>query len=284
MAIEKQIWIEMIKEGMYPNTSFLSESIDMSDLVEYNKINLAEAGVDPDVLIDNTVFPVPIATRTDNPLELPLHSFDTKNTVVRNLEEKETAYNKMESVVRGHRSALRLKTSTFAAHSWCPSQNGIYTPVLSSTGAVNGGLKNLTFEDVLLMESKYRDLDVDMDSLVLVLNTRHLADLRAQDMKLYREVLAEKKLFSFKLYSFSKQPLFDTTTGAKKAFGAVAGANDTMASIVYCNTEVMRAEGDYDAFARYKDPEVRGDIVGFQQRFTALPIRNKYIGAVYSGK
>ncbi len=54
MPIEKQLWIAMLKEGFIPSTSFLSRSVDMSEFVEYNKINLAEAGVDPKVLVDNT--------------------------------------------------------------------------------------------------------------------------------------------------------------------------------------------------------------------------------------
>ena len=70
MAIEKQIWISMLMEGFYPSRTFLSRSVDMTAMVEYNKINLAEAGVDPEVLVDNTTFPVPTATRPDTALEL----------------------------------------------------------------------------------------------------------------------------------------------------------------------------------------------------------------------
>ena len=39
-----------------------------------------------------------------------------------------------------------------------------------------------------------------------------------------------------------------------------------------------------DMFAKYKDPEHRGNIIGFQQRFTAAPITGKYTGAIYSTK
>ena len=285
MAIEKQIWIDMLMEGYYPDGSFLKRSVDMTENVEYNKINLAEAGVDPNVLIDTAIYPVPTAPRTDSPLELPLHTFDTENTVVRNIEEKETSYGKMDSVVRSHRNSLRKKTSTFAAHSWAPQSNGQWTPVMGSTGALNpSGVKRVSFEDFLQMEAKFRGLDADMGSLVAVLNPIHLADLMAEDMKLYKEVLTSGKLFSFSLFNFSQLPYFDTTTGAKKAFGSAAGATDTMCSLFYSDLEVMRAEGDVDVFTRYKDPEARGDIVGFQQRFTALPIRKKLQGALYSGK
>lgn len=285
MAIAKELWTAMILEGLIPETSFMSESRDLSEFVEYNKLHLAEAGVDPEVLIDNTSFPVPMAQREDIPKELVLHTFDTKNTVVRNVEEKESAYNKMESVVRSHRAALLKKESAYAAYNWCPTEDGIYTPVLSTGGATNkSGVKALTFEDLLNMEAKFRTLDVDMNTLVAVLNAQHLADLMAQDMKLYKQILSDKKVFSFKLFCYNNLPLFDTTTSKKKAFGASAGVNDTQASLFYVKDEVCRAVGDTEVFAKYKDPEQRGDVIGFQQRFTALSMRGKFIGSIYSAK
>lgn len=284
--IAKEIWIALLMEGLVPDTSFLSRSVDMSALVEYSKINLGEAGVDPDVLIDNSVFPVPTAERPDTPIELLLHTFDTKNTVVRNIEQMEASTDKMQSVLRGHRNALIKKTSAFAAYNWCPTKDSAYTPVLAGAGSVNpSGYKRVSFEDFLTLETKYRGMDVDLNSLVAVLDPIHLADLRAEDMKLYKEVLASGKLFSFSLFSTSVLPKFNLSTGQKKAFGAALdAANDMPTSIVYSDTEVMRAVGDVDMFAKFKDPEHRGDVVGFQQRFTALSIRNKYNGAIYSGK
>lgn len=285
MAIEKELWLAKIMEGMVPDTSFLSRSVNMDEFVENNKLHLAEAGIAPEVLIDNAVWPIPVATRDDVPLELPLHTFDTTNTIVRNVEEKESSYNKMESVVRGHRTALTKMIASQAAYNWCPTAGGEFTPVMASSGEVNKvGLKKVSFEDFLTMEAKYRALDVDMDSLVVVLNAYHLADLQAEDLKLYKEILASGKLFNAKLFTFSNLPYFDTTTGQKKAYGSAVSPTDTQASIMYVDTEVCLARGATDVFAKYKDPEHRGDIIGFQQRATALSIRNKYMGAIYSGK
>lgn len=285
MAIEKQIWIDAIKEGFVPDTSFLGESVDMSEFVEYDKINLAEAGVDPVVLVDNTSYPVATAERPDGALELPLHTFDTENTVVRNIEKKELAYNKVDSVVRSHKTALLKKESAFAAHNWCPQKNSEFTPVLVASGAVNSfGVKALSFADILSMIAKYRLLDVDPTELVFVCNPIHHADLQSEDMKLYKEVLAAGTLWGVKFKSFSKTPMFDSTTGQKKAFGAAAAETDAPSSLIYHRGEVMRATGTTDAFVTLADPGARGDILGYQQRFTALSIRNKYIGAFYSGR
>lgn len=285
MAIEKELWVDLIKEGMIPETSFLSRSVDMSEFVDANKLHLAEAGVDPNVLIDTDTYPVPSAQRADVPKELLLHTFDTENTIVRNIEEKECSYNKMESVVRSHRNALVKKTSAFAAYNWCPVKDSEFTPVMATTGGMNAsGVKKVSFEDFLQMEMKFRKLDVDMNSLVAVLTPVHLADLMAEDMKLYKEVLSSGKLFSFSLHNFNNTPYFDTATRQKKAMGTAIAEADTQASLVYVDTEVMRAAGTTEVFAKYKDPDQRGDVLGYQQRFTAYPIRGKYIGAIYSGK
>ena len=286
MAIEKQIWISMLMEGFYPNRSFLTRSVDMTAMVEYNKINLAEAGVAPDVLVDNTDYPIETAQRDDIPLELPLHTFDTKNTVVRNVEAMELAYDKMESVVRQHRNVLQAKTAAYAANSWAPQQQKDLTPVMatSGTGKNRQGLTPLSFDDVLAMDAWFRSKDIDPSTMVAVLNPYHLADLMAEDMKLYKEMLAGNKLFGFDLYTFSQLPYYNATTGQKMAFGTSAADTDTQCSLFYCANEVMRADGDIEVFARYKDPEQRGDLIGFQKRFTALPIRNKYQASIYSAK
>lgn len=285
MAIEKQIWIDAIMEGFMPDASFLGDSVDMSEFVDNDSINLAEAGVDPAVLIDNTTYPVATAGRADLPLNLALHTFDTENTVVRNIEKKELAYNKVESVVRAHKNALLKKESAFAAHNWSPTQNGEFTPVFGTAGAVNrAGYKAMSFEDILNMIAKYRMLDVDIADIVAVMHPIHHADLQAEDMKLYKNMLGTGKIFGVATKSFSKTATFDAATGKKKAFGAAAGDNDTISSLVYAKTQVMRAVGTTDVFTTLNDPSARGDILGYQQRFTALSIRGKYIGAIYSGK
>lgn len=69
-GLNKEIWIGQLKEKFYPDTSFLKHVRDMSELVEYDKINLAEAGLDPEVLINNTAYPIEVVERSDTPLSI----------------------------------------------------------------------------------------------------------------------------------------------------------------------------------------------------------------------
>lgn len=80
MGLNKEIWLSEIVEKFYPSNALLSYCKNLDAWVDNNALNLQEAGVDPKVYIDNTVWPIPIVSRTDVPHQLPLHRFDTENT------------------------------------------------------------------------------------------------------------------------------------------------------------------------------------------------------------
>jgi len=283
MAINKQIWTDVIMEGFYPKDDILVASVDMSSLVSFNTLNLAEAGADPAVLIDNTSYPVATAQRSDTPLTIALKTLDTENTVVRNLDEMETMYDKMDSVVRQHRNTLRKASVSLACHYWAPSADATFTPVIAATGDVFGGYKRLTFEDILTIRSKIVALDMDITRFNLCLNPKHEADLLFHDMKLYKDMIMTGKIWGIRYFVNSQTPRFNKSTGARVTYGAApASSTDTIASTLWSSDEVMRADGTVEVFATYKDPKERGDIIGFQKRFVALPIRTKGLAAIYS--
>ncbi|MBD3748943.1 MAG: hypothetical protein IE931_05560 [Sphingobacteriales bacterium] len=271
----KEIWISKLMERFYPDGSFLLEAEDMSSFVENNTINLADAGVDPTVLVNNSSYPIAISERTDVPLALPLDYYDTENTVVRNAEAVQLAYSKMESVVRQHRNALYKENVKKAIWNYAPSANGANTPVIEIGSSI--------IDAFIDAEQKFDDLDVPKDRRVVVLSGIHKAKLKKEDKVLFKDVFGQGgsgMLYSFKVHNTSVMPVYDGTLKTKKAYGAASAGDDIISSVFFSGYEVMRAEGTYDMFSRLKDPENRGDIVGFQKRFLALPIRGKYIGAI----
>jgi len=283
-GIQKEIWTDVLMEGFYPKDDFLSWSRDMSEFVEYNTINLAEAGADPNLLIDNNVYPIAAAVRVDVPKSVTLKTLDTDSTIVRNLEKMEVAYNKMDSVVRSHRNVLRTGAIQLAAHFWAPQANGVLTPVLTATGALVNGYRQMTFEDILQLQIQFNNFDVDPMSLALMLCPRHRSDLMAQDMKLYKDIVQSGNIFGLKFFTNSQTPRFNAVTGAKVAFQAAPAGTDTISSTIWSKDEVMKADGSVDVFAKYNDPDQKGDVINFQKRFIALPLRNKVLGAIYSPK
>lgn len=125
-------------------------------------------------------------------------------------------------------------------------------------------------------------MDVDPASLAIMLNPLHKSDLMFQDMKLYKDVISSGSIFGLKYFSNSQTPRFNATTGTKVAFQAAPAGTDTQASVIWSKDEVMRADGSVDVFAKYNDPDQKGDVINFQKRFVALPFRSKVLGAIYS--
>lgn len=272
----KEIWIGKLMENFYPDGTFLTESEDMTAFVENNTINLADCGIDPTVMINNTTYPIAITERTDGALTLPLDYYDTVNTVVRNATAIQLAYNKLESVVRQHRLAIFRVNVSKAAHAYGPAQDGANTPVIV---VGNGSI----IDAVIDAEAKFDALMVPSEGRILVLSPAHKAKLKKEDKVLFKDVFGQNgsgELYSFKVYTTQVTPVYDATTKVKKAYGAASDPSDLKSSLFYSKYEVMRADGTYDMFSRLKDPEARGDIIGFQKRFLAMPIRGKYTGAI----
>lgn len=289
-TLNKQIWISQIMEKFYPEASFLNYAKDMTENVDFDKINLADCGFDPDVLVNNTTYPIAVVERSDTPLSIELDLFETENTLVRSPEAVELAYNKLESVIYGHRMALRSKTGQKAAHAFAPSSDTVNTPVLVTTGDNNGeGFKRLIPEDILRLKKKYDLLDVPYDNRYLVLDPNHVEDLILFDLKAFKDITDFKdgqpnRFAGFNILQYTKTPKYNVNTKEKLPWGAVADANTTFASFSFSSEEVMKADGTVNMFERINDPELRATIVGFDKRFIALPIRNKAIGAIIAGK
>ena len=299
MALYTQAWLPIVLEQYEQNYDFLNEMDDLSGLVDNDTINIAEAGVDPTVLINNTTYPVATFERADSNNELVLDYFDTQNTVVRNAEIKELSYNKAASVTLGHARALRVATRGKASHSISPTSDSLYTPVMATTGSVstnpyNTGFKLITEQDIFNMAARFDLMNAPDENRILVLHSNHWNELVSSSDTLKKQIQFQGEIgvikreiiqiAGFKIYKFRGLAVYNKSTGIKKAFGAAAApSTDTICSFAFVGPEVMKADGSTDMFYRLNDPDARGDIMGFQKRFLSLPKRNKFVAAIYSG-
>lgn len=287
-GLNKEIWIAEILEGFYADDMFLSECRDLSAFVDNDILNLAEAGVDPDVLINNTTYPIQVSDRSDSALALEIDTFDTENTKIVKAEAVELSYDKLKSVTSGHKNALRMKIMEKAVHAIAPSADGTFTPVLKASGTDNGdGLKRLKWSDVRSLQKRFNNAELPPEGRIIILSQQHLEDLEVEDLDRFNKVMDKGIICGFKMYALadSRLPRYNKTTDAKVAFGAVAApSTDTVASIAFHKSEVGRAMGTADVFhsPAEKDPIYRRDVIGFQQRAMVLPIRNKGIAAIFS--
>lgn len=288
MALNKEVWLSQIQEGFYPNDNFLQKLTDYSSFVENNKIHIASAGIDPKVLVNNTTYPINIVGREDGDNEISLDKFETENTIIRRPDAIEYSYDKLESVIRQHRSTLRKAVTMKATHAIAPQSDSHYTPIVQTTGAVTDGRRRLTFADILALKERFDEADIPMEDRYLVLHPRHVSDLLLEDLKIFKDLTnvtngEPMKFAGFGCFSCSTVPTY--SAGPDGALAKVAysdAATPQFASIAFHSDEIFKADGEIYMYSRYDDPEERATIVGFDKRAIVLPIRNKGIGAIVS--
>jgi len=289
MALNKQVWISQILEGFYPDDSFLKKAVNYSEFVENNRLHIASAGIDPNVLINNTTYPITVVGRDDDDNEITLDKFETENTIVRRPDAIEYSYDKLESVIGQHRATLRKGVAMKAAHAYAPATDSANTPLVMTSGITSGSRKRLCFADILALKERFDDAEIPLDERYIILHPKHVSDLLLEDIELFKDITNLKegepfKFAGFGFYSFPQMPTYRTVSNVltKVAYGATAQSTDQFASVAFYAKEVMKADGDIYMYATVDDPKERATIVGFDKRFVALPIRGKGIGAIVS--
>lgn len=279
-GVFKEIFTTIILSLFYPDGAWLNELTSMDHMVDNNAINLAQVGADPLVVENNNVWPLTPAQRTDSGIRIPLATFDTKPTHITNVEELETAYDKAESVSRQHAFTLHKKASMSAAYNIAPASHTAATPVLATTGADRGdGTRALTYKDITELSLAFDAGDLPQEGRVLLLSPAHKADLKNENIKLFKAMMTDKEIDGFKIYTYTGNPKYNAATGAKAPYGAATGA---VTSVAFVKTEVMRAMGTIEGEPEKRWADYRGWLLGFQMRFVAMPFRSYGTGAIYS--
>ena len=286
-GVIKELWLPLIMEKFFVPGDFVDGARDLTSFASYGVVHAADAGVYPTVLVNNNSFPLTPAQRTDSSLDIPMNTLNTVPTFITNVEEMQTAYDKMASVTLGHQRALQLAAYDQAIYNWAPSSNGTYTPVFKTAAPFTAGASPFTAKDMLVMQQAFNQMKAPGDRTA-VLHPQHLQELLAQNALLFQSWTNLKdgqalRFAGWDIYSYPDMPVYNGTTGVKTTYQAApAGTDSPAASVFFCRSEVFKAMNAFDMFYQPKSPLYSGDLLAFEMRFLALPVRNKAIGAIYS--
>lgn len=276
-GLAPEVWLPMVKENFYPSNSFLSAAQDLSSLVNNDKINFAEAGADPNVLKNNTTYPINVNVAGDTPKAIELDYYDTDSSLVRNAVAVELSYDQRMLYANKHKKALLKKLGMDAAFAYAPTQHDTnnFNTVLEAGSSL--------IDAIIDLQKAYNDYDDDGTGRNLVLCPAHMAQIAKEDKVLYKSIMAEAgaMYYGFKIFTYSKTPIYIISTKTKAAMGvAFVEGTHKNASFSFLSSEVMKAQGTFEMFSSIKDPNQKGDIFNFQMRALVSSLRNKYAGAI----
>ncbi len=274
--------------------TFLNGIPDKSQYVtgddEAQVIHMTYLGVKPDVLINNTTYPLAIQEIGDEDIPIALDKFQTKATPITDDELYAATYDRMKAVIETHTVSINETKFDKAIHAFCPAGVTASTPILKTTGADDGtGRKRLTRKDVIALKAEYDKLKVPSSGRRLVLCPEHVNDLLQEDQKFTDQYYnyatgSIARMYSFEIYEYVNNPHIHKTTLVKLSFGGVVTSNHKQASVSFYAPRMVKASGKTLTYlsAAKNDPLYQRNLANVRNYFIALPMRNELIGAIIS--
>lgn len=295
-GVYREIWTGELVESFQPEieASFLSEIPDESRWVqssgsgENQVIHLVDIGADPEVLINNTTYPIGYQTLEDGDIAFQLDKFTTVATKVTDDELYAITYDKIAVVNKKHKNAILAKKFAKAAHALAPQAHTINTPVLGTSGATVAGKKLATVNDVIDLGGALSAAGVPDDgSRILVLNTVHNTGIVKEVKDFYKDYLniatgQLRPLFhGFKVYLYHAMPFYLAADNTKVSFGAVFNpAIHNVASVVFYAPDMFRAEGSTKMYFDEPDTQNQASAVNYRHYYLVSPKKARAIGAL----
>ena len=281
-GVYKEIWtgelVKYLRRGL--EATWLDGIPDSSSLVGNDVIHLVDVGVDPDVLINNTTYPIPLQALDDKDISISLDKFQTKVTPITDDELYAISYDKMSRVKESHGNSINDAKFAKSAHALCAKENTEKTPVLKTTGekdAVTGRLK-IRMADLIELKRALDELGVPAAGRRLVLCSDHVNDLLGESQNFREQYNINRtdgtvgRQYGFDIYEFANNPFY-TTAGKKKDIGAEVATGEFQCSFAFYTQRVFKATGSTKMYwsAAENDPEYQRNKINFRHMFICMP-------------
>lgn len=281
-GVYTEIWTGELVKGLREGLagSWLDGVPDQSAIVNNDVIHLVDVGVDPEVLINNTTYPIPLQVLDDTDIAVSLDKFQTKVTPVTDDELYAISYDKMSRVKESHSNAINDAKFAKAAHALCANEHTKKTPVLKTSGAkdATSGRQKMTMLDIVAMKRALDNLKVPTSNRRLVLCPDHVNDLLEAEQTFREQYNINRttgtvgKLYGFDVYTYGDNPVY-TTAGKKKTVHAKAEAGEFQCSFAFYTPRVFKASGSTKMYYSEagKDPEYQRNKINFRHYFVCMP-------------
>jgi len=182
MAIQKEIWMAAIVEGLFASNSFLSKAFNADEYVNNGKIvHIPNAGAASGTKKNRTELPAKVTKRTDIDVTFPLDEYTTDPVLIPNADTVELSYDKRESVLRNDKLKLQDDVALDFIFNWSPAA----AQCVETTGAeidaytdkATGKRKSICKADILGLMTKFNNDDIPQEGRYLLLDAQMYSQL-----------------------------------------------------------------------------------------------------------
>ncbi|MDM1033818.1 hypothetical protein HXZ91_04905 [Myroides odoratimimus] len=272
-------WLDGIPE-LDAEEAFLGEGT----ATEQNLIHIPIETFSPDVLINNSTYPIEVQEYEDGTKSIALDKYQTKATSISDDAAMGASYKKIDTATRGHVKKINSTKYKKAAHAISPAENSNDTPVIVLKD-------NYTAEDVynaiIDLKDKFDNAEIPEEDRRLVLATKHY-NVMLKDKERFANLLVDHNtgkvnqlIGGFHVFTYVSNPYY-ATTGKKVPYGAVPDADAKVASFAFYTDNIGKKTGKTK---QYFEPAsgsttTQANLINYRHYFIVMPIQNKYIGAI----
>lgn len=288
MALDQQLWLTTIQEQLFKNDEFLNTvGLDHSGYVDNKTVHIPQAGSNPTVSKNLTVFPAPVGTRTDADLTYDMNLYYSQPIRVGVDETAFISYNKRASVLSSHLKKMRNVMGNNTLYQWgggVPSGSIIRTTGTATAKALapsaTGTRKDPKLEDFFTANSilDMQDLNPGDNRYALIPANMYWALINDDNIKKNLEWGASPVsptgkvpiVAGITLLKRSSIVVFDNTgtpvikTVNDEGTPSSPAATDNLGILIISESYVSRALGAIKIFERNNDPEYFGDIMSVE--------------------
>lgn len=275
MALQKEIWIKSIVDGLWPDGSFMSKAVNDDQYVSNKTVHVPNAGSASKVVMDRTTLPATSSKRTDTEITYDLHEFTTDPVLIQLTEELQLSYSKRESVIKEDRANLVNFIEEYMLQQWAPDSDKIISTtgagVLAHTDKATGNRASLTTDDVLVLMAKFNSEDIPQEGRYLLLDAfmyqQLIKSMSQNEMAAFQACADLKNGVMGKFASFNvmmrSTVLRYATAGTIKKKSDTGAATDNAAGLAWYDGAVSRSKGEVKMFSSTDDPGYYGDVYSF---------------------
>ena len=254
---------------------------DVTQMGEQNVIHIPTTEFEPEVLINNSAYPLAIENYTDEEVVVKLDKYQTKPTKVTDDQTIGASYDKIDTVTRSHTNKINARKYKKALHTIAPDRNTAATPVLSLAGT------ECTYNDIVALKDKCDKAGWPSIGRRLVLCFDHYNALlkdreRFGDQLInYRQGQVSPVIAGFEIKTYEQHPYY-SSAGQKIAFDQVPTSSDKPASVAFVVNAVRKKTGLTKQYysEEKRDTLNQANLLNYRHYFIALPLQKKYIAAL----
>lgn len=303
MALDKQLWLGTIQENLYKNDEFLnSVGQDHSGYTSNLTVHVPQAGSNPTISKNLSVFPATIGQRTDADLSYNMNLFYSQPIRVGFDETAFISYDKRASVLQQHLNTMRNVIGNNTLYSWAPSGAGTYVKTTGS--AVSSALAPsatstrlaLTLSDLFSANAilDAQDLNPSDERYLIMPSSMYWQMLRDTNISKALEWGASPvapsgvvpMIAGMKVIKRSTVVVYDNTgTPVLKTVGdsgtpSSPATTDNLGCLVVSSSYVSKANGAINVYTNDNDPAFYGDILSITVAQGAAKLRTNQEGIV----